>query len=54
MGVWGYQENKERGDCQVSRDLLEYLAPRDQWVQRAFVGPLACLVLKENKVHRDQ
>ena len=30
MGVWGYQENKERGDCQVSRELLEYLAPGDQ------------------------
>ncbi|CAI8035398.1 Short-chain collagen C4 (Fragment), partial [Geodia barretti] len=50
----GCQETWERGGCQVSGDLLEYLVPGGQWGTRAVVVPLVWLVLKENLVYRVQ
>ena len=49
-----YKETRERGDCQVFGDLLEYLVPGGQWGTRAVVVPLVWLVLQVCLVHRVQ
>ena len=51
LGPEDCQEIKEREDPQ---GLLEYLVPGGQWGRRAVLGPLVCLGLRGNMVHRDQ
>ena len=59
LGPEDCQETNEREDPQ---GLLEYLVPRGQWGRRvggqwgrrAVLGPLVCLGLRGNMVHRDQ